>query len=123
MRPRPPRATRTDTLFPYTTLCRSVWVPERLARSTHIKPRYVVPAAGWVLLLKPIGGLRRLRSLTAPLRGWPGMLAEERCKSGSIFFSSSRRLLGIEKTGRASWRGRGCEYVLISVGAVSLNKK
>src|SRR3546814_16732862 len=22
---RPPRSTRTDTLFPYTTLCRSVW--------------------------------------------------------------------------------------------------
>src|SRR3546814_19625796 len=24
MNPRPPRSTRTDTLFPYTTLCRSV---------------------------------------------------------------------------------------------------
>src|SRR3546814_6617118 len=24
---RPPRSTRTDTLFPYTTLCRSQWYP------------------------------------------------------------------------------------------------
>src|SRR3546814_1468053 len=27
---RPPRSTRTDTLFPYTTLCRSGWWSERL---------------------------------------------------------------------------------------------
>src|SRR3546814_4425366 len=27
MRRRPPRSTRTDTLFPYTTLCRSVVTP------------------------------------------------------------------------------------------------
>src|SRR3546814_15170892 len=75
--------------------CRAaVWVPERLARSTHIKHRYVVPAAGWVLLLKPIGGLRRLRSLIAQLRGWRGIFAEWRCKSGALLFSSSRRSVG-----------------------------
>src|SRR3546814_18262974 len=28
---RPPRSTRTDTLFPYTTLFRSIWRPQGLA--------------------------------------------------------------------------------------------
>src|SRR3546814_11633866 len=40
---RPPRSTRTDTLFPYTTLCRSADLPDR------------------VLLRRPAGGGRRLR--------------------------------------------------------------
>src|SRR3546814_16040787 len=31
MRRRPPRSTRTDTLFPYTTLFRSVFIDEALA--------------------------------------------------------------------------------------------
>src|SRR3546814_2630302 len=33
---RPPRSTRTDTLFPYTTLFRSRWFLDRIA--THILP-------------------------------------------------------------------------------------
>src|SRR3546814_15642607 len=33
MIPRPPRSTRTDTLFPYTTLFRSSEAPERLLRA------------------------------------------------------------------------------------------
>src|SRR3546814_18335294 len=45
---RPPRSTRTDTLFPYTTLFRSVLVPALLALAAcetsayrnHIAPRY-----------------------------------------------------------------------------------
>src|SRR3546814_9007321 len=32
---RPPRSTRTDTLFPYTTLFRSVAVHRRLRRAQH----------------------------------------------------------------------------------------
>src|SRR3546814_1033639 len=32
---RPPRSTRTDTLFPYTTLFRSARCPRRPARSRH----------------------------------------------------------------------------------------
>src|SRR3546814_1663861 len=36
---RPPRSTRTDTLFPYTTLCRSEPDPERPRRGGHIDHR------------------------------------------------------------------------------------
>src|SRR3546814_13204485 len=46
MRRRPPRATRTDTLFPYTTLCRSLYVPasrrdrhRRQLRTKHLGGR------------------------------------------------------------------------------------
>src|SRR3546814_13601893 len=39
---RPPRSTRTDTLFPYTTLFRSLDVAERGIRGTSYKvPRFV----------------------------------------------------------------------------------
>src|SRR3546814_15069352 len=37
---RPPRSTRTDTLFPYTTLFRSQWTPVRY------KKRHIVKAWG-----------------------------------------------------------------------------
>src|SRR3546814_6854039 len=36
---RPPRSTRTDTLFPYTTLFRSLLTPVRVAQSQHAGPR------------------------------------------------------------------------------------
>src|SRR3546814_3570578 len=36
MRRRPPRSTRTDTLFPYTTLFRSPFGPDRLDQRGHM---------------------------------------------------------------------------------------
>src|SRR3546814_1597622 len=33
---RPPRSTRTDTLFPYTTLFRSIWLPSSTTRFVGI---------------------------------------------------------------------------------------
>src|SRR3546814_7950809 len=38
---RPPRSTRTDTLFPYTTLFRSVWL-----RANHVARVFQDPLAG-----------------------------------------------------------------------------
>src|SRR3546814_3670100 len=32
---RPPRSTRTDTLFPYTTLFRSAWVREKIGKDSE----------------------------------------------------------------------------------------
>src|SRR3546814_7827926 len=46
---RPPRSTRTDTLFPYTTLFRSSRSPRRNRHRPRLSPparRRVVPAAG-----------------------------------------------------------------------------
>src|SRR3546814_19759191 len=50
---RPPRSTRTDTLFPYTTLCRSrisVWLALALVCALrHNALPAVVPLAGWLV--------------------------------------------------------------------------
>src|SRR3546814_4332095 len=43
---RPPRSTRTDTLFPYTTLFRSVREPRRLCRSRRGAARLPARATG-----------------------------------------------------------------------------
>src|SRR3546814_524880 len=46
---RPPRSTRTDTLFPYTTLFRSYSPPQRLSPSGHQSQGLALEAlAGWV---------------------------------------------------------------------------
>src|SRR3546814_15781338 len=59
MIPRPPRSTRTDTLFPYTTLFRSVWLP--------------TPDMNLVLrACEPIGALARAEGDRAAARGWRG---------------------------------------------------
>src|SRR3546814_14975064 len=39
---RPPRSTRTDTLFPYTTLCRSQAQRIGIARAMILRPRLIV---------------------------------------------------------------------------------
>src|SRR3546814_18298298 len=58
MNRRPPRSTRTDTLFPYTTLFRSPWLfrrpvdlPERRADRQEV---------AWVSAARHINGARRL---------------------------------------------------------------
>src|SRR3546814_3006623 len=59
---RPPRSTRTDTLFPYTTLCRSDW-PQRIERlypSRRLQSQLL-----WIVLLALLAGV--LAATTAPL--------------------------------------------------------
>src|SRR3546814_2194441 len=45
---RPPRSTRTDTLFPYTTLFRSIWSSVRRAsgRSRQLQPPFCAARIG-----------------------------------------------------------------------------
>src|SRR3546814_6902542 len=51
---RPPRSTRTDTLFPYTTLFRSI----RKARALGVKIHPASPVLGW----ETVGGVHHLRT-------------------------------------------------------------
>src|SRR3546814_16589010 len=61
---RPPRSTRTDTLFPYTTLCRSVVAP--LEHCPRLRP---LPARhGWAVRWQPPEHLAPDRDLSQPLR-------------------------------------------------------
>src|SRR3546814_20351323 len=65
---RPPRSTRTDTLFPYTTLFRSQGRRRRVGRRTHEG----TDAFGCVRALRPRGNYRfsrgRGRAVAAPAR-------------------------------------------------------
>src|SRR3546814_14745462 len=62
MIPRPPRSTRTDTLFPYTTLCRSdraflgFWRLEKIAGRAFLGER-VLPLLGFPVTL--VGSAKR----------------------------------------------------------------
>src|SRR3546814_13379484 len=54
MRRRPPRSTRTDTLFPYTTLCRSLLGAWRLLYAQNMRYRHMyMPLARFELELGP----------------------------------------------------------------------
>src|SRR3546814_15616904 len=111
---RPPRSTLTDTLLPYTTLFRS---PDRCCDAGSIQ----LPARAFagdavtldiaqVLLGGACASLRQatIGSLIVQARGLD--LVDRNAGAGG-------------KIGRASCRERVCQYVLISVVAVSLQKK
>src|SRR3546814_18355755 len=109
---RPPRSTRTDTLFPYTTLFRS-WFqfsnqPTRqggiVVTRTDITNRKAMERA-----------LRESENLVRSiLEAPPVPVAMVRSQDGLVVY---------EKIGSASGRERGCRYVSISVGAVSLKQQ
>src|SRR3546814_1052566 len=64
---RPPRSTRTDTLFPYTTLFRSVRFEQDIVRTDHVDLRLQAD------LLEPEGGPEiRTEVLPGPLAGQTG---------------------------------------------------
>src|SRR3546814_14068509 len=81
MRRRPPRSTRTDTLFPYTTLFRSLWAWTRytrvgLAISASAENERAVRSLGWspdrlAALTWTLGGMLGgfAACLAAPLTG------------------------------------------------------
>src|SRR3546814_12360325 len=140
MRRRPPRATRTDTLFPYTTLFRfggatEVEVKERKDRvddALHATRAAVeegiVPGGGTALLYatKALDGLKGAnddqtrgidiirKALSSPVR----QIAQNAGHDGAVV--SANLLRANDEIGRASGRERVCRYVWISGGAVSL---
>src|SRR3546814_5504129 len=64
---RPPRSTRTDTLFPYTTLFRSLaeqpWVREVVIVSHSLGARLVVPAIAYVDRAAPSADSRNISNI------------------------------------------------------------
>src|SRR3546814_7518713 len=56
---RPPRSTRTDTLFPYTTLFRSVWVT---------MPKFIAAPARMTALSSPLAAKPRSEEHTSELQ-------------------------------------------------------
>src|SRR3546814_20813562 len=119
---RPPRSTRTDTLFPYTTLFRS----HAVAEGRLLDQRRAQALFGAGDLLQPLQALLGRGNL-----GDAGaFVAEQELGVGpALAFLAdqvgTRYADGIEENqiGRASCRERVCQSVSISVVAVSLKKK
>src|SRR3546814_13284094 len=119
---RPPRSTRTDTLFPYTTLFRSDWAPPGLGVGQPlVQPMGIddVPVMALTLWtedsergatelaevahtleteLKRVPGTRDVYTIGAPDRAVLVPLA-------------AARLAADGQLGRASFREGGCQYV------------
>src|SRR3546814_15089611 len=100
---RPPRSTRTDTLFPYTTLFRSYGpgiAAYRDDRSTR-------DAASWDALLGRWRG--ELATLATEVRdGWAAVAPKhprQSCRDCGLHAVCRIQI------GRASCRERGCQYV------------
>src|SRR3546814_15498655 len=110
---RPPRSTLTDTLFPYTTLFRSLHVAQH--------PGHILADCGQHPLEQRKGFLlifidRRLLRIGAQMDHLP-----ERIERRQMLFPVMVERME-QQIGRASCRERVCQYVSISVVAVSLNK-
>src|SRR3546814_18604255 len=99
---RPPRSTRTDTLFPYTTLFRS----DEDFPAEAGKPHNSLLHAGEIQRSERTGDLRVALTLRGIHRNQPA--------TDQITLRAPGGLAGIfshEQIGRASCRERVCEYV------------
>src|SRR3546814_20377211 len=120
MRQRPPRSTRTDTLFPYTTLFRSVHYARRcfeIASFDTARQIQIVERTQQFLRIRD----DVLRNLAIPHPYRPEKL---------MIYDFSEAQYGIERRAKvmaqiapgkiesASRRERGCQSVLITEGAV-----
>src|SRR3546814_16978286 len=104
---RPPRSTRTDTLFPYTTLFRSL----AFARGDEVVEHFVQQFQRLRVQRRRVAG-RRLQH-TGELQ----QLRELRAQRGEARVQVARQRAelpqqrGVDQIGRASCRERVCQYV------------
>src|SRR3546814_16487667 len=116
---RPPRSTRTDTLFPYTTLFRSIGARHvvitdvndyrlNLARDMGATRTVNVGRESLQEVMREIGieGF----DVGMEMSGHPGAFND---MLDAMYHGGKVALLGIlpKEIGRASCRGRGCQYV------------
>src|SRR3546814_15725500 len=118
---RPPRSTRTDTLFPYTTLFRShspAGISARAGPRLQSDQPLVLRARGWLAARGDRRGPQyvwREAQLRARIRRRPTCVWRDEGETKML----SRLAIQI---GRASCRERVCPYVSISVVADSLKQ-
>src|SRR3546814_11558710 len=113
---RPPRSTRTDTLFPYTTLFRSIALLQRAPfflgdRQAVISTQLHRPAIG-ILRVEThrLGSQHRREFERLLLRGADTPLARD-ARRGAIGGGFGETDLARRQIGRESCRERGCQYV------------
>src|SRR3546814_20777832 len=116
---RPPRSTRTDTLFPYTTLFRSVVFKAGPGVGTVTKPG--LPLAVGEPAINPVPR-QMMRAVVAELAAAHGeagdVTIEVSVDNGEELARQTWNPRRGIQLGRASCRESGCMYVLISVAAV-----
>src|SRR3546814_14353015 len=113
---RPPRSTRTDTLFPYTTLFRST----KLEPESH--PHDETHAV--CILSCRTRKSRRVADLARPFDADVGRkFLDDLVASPQPEFEVGQARADAGQIGRASCRDRVCQSVSIAVGAVFLKKK
>src|SRR3546814_11186817 len=118
---RPPRSTRTDTLFPYTTLFRSAGKTiAAVASAMGLDP----------LTTNFLGVLaqnRRLSQLPAIIRAYETLLSnhkgEVRAEVTSAHPLDAGQVSALQQIGRAPCRERVCKYVEIARCAGKVKKK
>src|SRR3546814_18630947 len=115
---RPPRSTRTDTLFPYTTLFRSSSSHAIATRTVAAAPslgRLAIPHSASLQFPPQFRGT----GTTEPMDTLDGTLpVTHTCQTQWTAWTASSSDYGSEgwgfeslQIGRASWRGRVCQYV------------
>src|SRR3546814_17817540 len=102
----PPSSTGTDTLFPYTTLFRSIVTFMDRLTAENYKPQTIKAYRGL---------LKRLISLIEAAGISPQALTAERAAE---LVRTDGLPKALPEIGRASCRERGCQYAKISVVAV-----
>src|SRR3546814_16756281 len=117
---RPPRSTRTDTLFPYTTLFRSRGVG-RMAGLRDRPARRHDPVLDLPTHPRTAALLGRQAAAAGPAAG--RLRAVQRPAAHQDLAAPARPAARLRQIGRASCRERVCQYVEISVAAVSLKKQ
>src|SRR3546814_13251046 len=106
---RPPRSTRTDTLFPYTTLFRSCYAREALTQWYHLLHAGKLASVS-LEKLQIITGLKlvdehgTLLDKLPPIQRWLNRILALRIATQNAIFEEY-------KIGRASCRERVCQYV------------
>src|SRR3546814_15201977 len=123
---RPPRSTRTDTRFPYTTLFRSAELDGEPVAFMMTLPDFneaIKPLNGslfpfgWIKLLRWLHK-PKCRTMRVPLMGVVQKLQASRLASQLAFMmieyirrSAIESYGATRKIGRATCRERGCQYV------------
>src|SRR3546814_18758131 len=120
---RPPRSTRTDTLFPYTTLFRSEQVIKRLIPvRTHILRNGLIPflAIGEDRINIEHHATKSEHAVLHNVADTEAGMRDHGCLDGSIgargayilrIHTANLERMRFVKIGRASGGGRGCQYV------------
>src|SRR3546814_11559899 len=122
---RPPRSTRTDTLFPYTTLFRSIELSSYARLTTVRQPLFDSGFLGASLLLEALEGATPPPPVVHEL---PVELVERATTGPNVTTEQGSGRRGCNRprrrpTGRAPCRERVCQTVNTSGVAAPSNKK